>query len=130
MPDNRYQARKCLEPAKLRTQADSDTEQICYYNRNKKSTSFNTFLALRKETSSASEIAFSIVKVIDKKNRHNSIYSEISDQLSDFKNDIVQRTIQRVSENDLDRDNEKLHRRGRELTGSGRINKKPRFLSG
>ena len=25
-----------LGPAKLRTQADSDTEQICYYNRNKK----------------------------------------------------------------------------------------------
>ena len=32
-----------LGPAKFRTQADSDTEQICYYNRNKKDTSFNFF---------------------------------------------------------------------------------------
>ena len=32
-----------LEPAKFRTQADSDTEQISYYNRNKKDTSFNSF---------------------------------------------------------------------------------------
>ena len=67
-----------LGPGKFRTQADSDAEQICYYNRNKKDTSFNSFLALRKETSSAREITFSIVKVIDKTNRHNSIYWEIS----------------------------------------------------
>ena len=45
---------------------------------------------MRKETST-SEIAFYIVKVIDKGNRHNTIYSEISDELSDFKNDIIQR---------------------------------------
>ena len=32
-----------LAPAKFRTQADSDTEQLCYYNRNKKDTSFNSF---------------------------------------------------------------------------------------
>ena len=32
-----------LGPVKFRTQADSDTEQICYYNRNKKDTSFNSF---------------------------------------------------------------------------------------
>ena len=67
-----------LGPGKFRTQADSDAEQICYYNRNKKDTSFNSFLVLRKETSSAREITFSIVKVIDKTNRHNSIYWEIS----------------------------------------------------
>ena len=44
---------------------------------------------LRKETSSASKIKFSIVKAIDKTNRHDTIYSEISDKLSDFKNDIL-----------------------------------------
>ena len=33
--------------AKFRTQAHNDTEQICYYNRNKKETSFNSFLAVR-----------------------------------------------------------------------------------
>ena len=32
-----------LGPAKFRTQTDSDTEQICYCNRNKKDTSFNSF---------------------------------------------------------------------------------------
>ena len=34
-----------LGPGKFRTQADSGTEQICYYNGNKKDTSFNCFLA-------------------------------------------------------------------------------------
>ena len=82
-----------LGPAKFRTPADSDTELICYYNRNKRDTSFNSFLAVRKETRSASEITFSIVKVIDKTNRHDTIYSEISDRLSNFKNDIVQQTM-------------------------------------
>ena len=32
-----------LGPGKFRTQADSKTEQICYYNRYKKDTSFNSF---------------------------------------------------------------------------------------
>ena len=74
---------------------------------------------LRKETPSASEITFSIVKVIDKANRHNSIYSEITDELSDFENDIVQGTTQRISENYLDRDNKTPNRGRRELTGGG-----------
>ena len=32
-----------LGPAKFRTQGDSSQEQICYYNRNKRDTSFNSF---------------------------------------------------------------------------------------
>ena len=83
-----------LGPGKFRTQADSGTEQICYYNRNKKDTSINSFSATREKASSPSEINFSIVKVIDNVNKHDSINSDISDELSDFKNDIVQRTIQ------------------------------------
>ena len=55
--------------------------------------SFNFFLAVKKETTFTSKITFSIVKVIDKTNRHNTIYSEINDELSDFKN-IAQLTIQ------------------------------------
>ena len=39
-----------LGPVKFRTQADNNKEQICYYNRNKKNKSFNSFLALRKQT--------------------------------------------------------------------------------
>ena len=73
-----------LGPGKFRTQADSDNEQISYYNRNKKDTSFNSFLAVRQETSSLSGINFSIVKVIDNSNKDDNIYSEISNKLSDF----------------------------------------------
>ena len=62
-----------LEPANYRTQADNTTELVCYYNRHKKDTSFNCFLATRKETSSAGEM-FSIAKVIDKTNRHDTLY--------------------------------------------------------
>ena len=69
-----------LGPAKFRTQANSDTEQIFYYNSSKRDTSFNSFLAVRKETPSASKITFSIVKIIDKANRHDTIYSETSDK--------------------------------------------------
>ena len=62
-----------LGPGKFRTQADSRTEQIYYYNRNKKDATFNYFLTKRKETSSPSEINLSIVKVIDNVNKHDSI---------------------------------------------------------
>ena len=55
-------------------------------------------MAVRRETSSLSEINFSIVKVIDNANRHGNIHSEINNELSDLKNDNVQRTIQRISE--------------------------------
>ena len=40
-----------LGPAKIRAQADNNREQICYYNRNKRDKSFNSFLAVRKQTS-------------------------------------------------------------------------------
>ena len=68
-----------LGPAKF-----SGTEQICYYNRNKKDTTFNSFLAVRKETSFTFEINFSIVEVIDNISKQDAIYPEISDELSDF----------------------------------------------
>ena len=89
-------------------------------------------MALRKETSSASKIKFSIVKVIDETNRHDTIYSDISDELSDFKNDIVQRTIQRTSENDLVRETARKRpdRWRREHTDGGRVSEKPRFILG
>ena len=58
-------------PGKFRTYADNGTRQICYYNRNKTDTSFNSFLATRERTSQASKIRFSIVKVIDIFNKGN-----------------------------------------------------------
>ena len=58
-----------LRSVKFMTHADSNQEQICYYNLNKRDTSFNSFLTMRKQTSTISEITFSIVKLIDKTNK-------------------------------------------------------------
>ena len=55
-------------------------------------------MAVRKKTSSSFEINFSIVKVTDSANRKDVIHSEISDELSEFKNGNVQQTAQRISE--------------------------------
>ena len=89
-------------------------------------------MAVRWETSSQSEINFSIVEVIDNTNRHDNIYSEINDELSDFKNDKIQQTIQRISGSDSIRKTttEQLDRWRQEYTSNGRVSKKPRFLSG
>ena len=57
-------------------------------------------MAVRKESSSPFEKNFSIVKVLDNISKQDTIYSEVSDKLSDFKNDNVQRTMQRTSESD------------------------------
>ena len=93
-------------PAKFRTEADNNKEQICYYKRNKKDTSFNSFFTLRKKTSSAGEIIFSIVNIIDKTNKNNNIYFEINDELSDIKNDGVRynRKFRRISKGDTIRE--------------------------
>ena len=58
---------------------------------------------MRKQTPTINKIIFSIVNLIDKKNKNNNIYFEISDKLSDFNNDNVQykRPIQRLSESDI-----------------------------
>ena len=66
----------------------------------KKDTSFNSFLAVREETSSPVEINFSIVKLIDNINKQDSINFDVNDKLSDFTNDNVQQRIQGASESD------------------------------
>ena len=90
-----------LGPAKFRTRVDSNQEKICYYNRNKRDTSFNSFLAVKKQTLTFSDITFSIVKVIDKANKNTNIYSEINDEVSDFSNDGNKQTVQRISESNI-----------------------------
>ena len=119
-----------LEPAKLRVQADSGTEKICYYKRNEKDKSFNSFLVVRKETAFPSEIKFSIVKVTDNADRHDNIYSEISEKLFDFKNDDVQQIVQRASESNSVRETATSRSNGRRQkhTGHGPVRKNPRFL--
>ena len=66
----------------------------------------NFFLALRKQTSSTSEIIFSIVNLIDESRRNDNMHFEINDELSDFKNDNIQNKppIQRVSESNTVRE--------------------------
>ena len=120
-----------LGRGKFRTQADNDTEQICSYNRNKSDISFNSFLAAREEKSQTDAIKFSIVKVIDNTNRTNVIYSKLSDELSNLKNDDIQSRISRTSERDSFRQepNKKRNDQRREYTGHGRVSKKPRLLS-
>ena len=117
-----------LGPAKFQT--DNNKEQICYYNRNKRDTSFNSFLAVRKQTSSTSEIIFSIDKVIDMTNRNNNIYFEINNKLSDFRNDNIQyrRQVQRISEGDTVRETS-TDGTDRQRRNDRRVSKKPRFLS-
>ena len=54
-----------LGPARFRIQADSNKEQIYYYNRNEKENNFNCFSDLRKQASTADKILFYIVNLID-----------------------------------------------------------------
>ena len=75
-----------LGPAKFRTQADKNSHQICYYNRNERDKTFNSFLALRKQTSTGEKIIFSIEKIIDNTTKNNTIYTDIGDELDDFNN--------------------------------------------
>ena len=51
-----------LGPGKFRRQAGNGTQQICYYNRNNTDTSFNPFLATRKQTSQQDAIKFLLIK--------------------------------------------------------------------
>ena len=89
------------------------------------------FLAVRKQISSPLEINFPVIKVIDSTNRQDLIYSEISEELSDFKNEKVQRTVQQISESDSVREakSKRPDRREKEHTGNGRVHKKQRLPS-
>ena len=120
-----------LGPAKFRTKADSNKDQICYYNQNKSDTSFNFFLTLRKQTSSTSEIIFSIVNLIDKSSRNDNIYFEINHELSYFKNDNIQNKppIQRVNESNTVREIRPDGTDRQICRNDTRFSKKSRFLS-
>ena len=119
-----------LGPARFRIQADNNREQICYYNRNKRDKSFNSFLVVRKQTSQANKIIFSIVNLIDKTNRNNNIFFEINDELRDFDNDNVQskRPIQRYSEVDIARITGRKQQQ-HTTRSDGRVGKTLKFLS-
>ena len=55
-----------LGPAKFRTQADGNKEQIFYYDRNKRDNNFNYFLVVRKQTLSAFLLLILLTKPIER----------------------------------------------------------------
>ena len=83
-----------LGPGEFRTQADNGIKQVCYYNRNKSDTSFNSFLATRKQTSQKGAIKFSIDKVITNLNSSDVSYIELGDELKNIDNDNFQSKLQ------------------------------------
>ena len=116
-----------LGPGRFRTSTDNGDKQICYYNRNKTDTSFNSVLAMREQSSQANDIKSSIVQVIDNINKSN-IYSKVTNELNSFKDDFSGGTVQSISGGSIT---------GREKTDSSRRrkyinkrnNKKQRFPS-
>ena len=77
-----------IGPSKYRTSAESNTRQICYYNRNKKDKLFNRFLSERKQQASEN-ITFEIKSIIEETNNENINYYKLNNELNDFKNDHV-----------------------------------------
>ena len=120
-----------LGPGKFRKHADNDIKQVCYYNRNKTDTCFNSFLATREQTSQEDDIKFSIVKVIDNVNKSSIIYSEVINELNNFKDDISGRTVQSISGDNIDGRTtaRETSARTRRTNDDRRVSKKPRFLS-
>ena len=87
---------------------------------------------MRKQAS-ASEIKFSIIKVINKINKNGCIYFEIDNELSDFNNDSAQskRPIQRISKSDIVRKARTDREHRQHITRNDRrVSKKPLFVSG
>ena len=123
--------------SEFRTSADNWTWQICYYNRNKSDTSFNSFLATREQTWQKGVIKFSIDKVITILNSTDVNYLELGDKFKNINNDSIQSKLQQVSGGNLIRGWSKSQNRDRQRTKQrensdrhGQVSKKPRFLSG
>ena len=127
-----------LGPGKFRTQADDGIKQVCYYNRNKSDTSFNSFLATRKQTSQKNAIKFSIDKVITNVNNSDVSYIEQGDELKNIDNDNFQSKLQQLSNGnttsrrptDKNRTRDRNKQQKRQNSGHRRVSKKPRSLSG
>ena len=77
-------------------QSDNGIQRICYYNRNKSDTSFNSFLATRKQTSQKGAIKFSIDKVIANINSSGVSYLELGDELKNINNDNIQSKLKQL----------------------------------
>ena len=85
-------------------------------------------MAVRKQTSTTSEIIFSIANLINKTNRNDNLYFEINDELSDFNNDNVQykRPVRRISESNIvETTNTDRKQRQHTTRNDRRVSKKP-----
>ena len=60
-------------------------------------------MTTREQTSQTSEIKFSIVKVIDKTNKNNVIYSATVDEINSLNNGNIPSKLERISESDMSR---------------------------
>ena len=122
-----------LGPGKFSTQADNGTRQICYYNRNKSNTSFNSFLATRKQTSQKGAIKFFVDDVIANINSSLVSYLELGDE--NLNNDSIQSKLQQLGDSNIisrrpgNKDRNGQHKRQDKNNGHGQVSKKPRFLS-
>ena len=123
-----------LGPGKLKTQADHGMQQICYYNGNKSDTSFNSFLATRKQTSKEGAIKFSIDKVMANINSSDVSYLELGDELKNLNSGNIQSKLQQLGDGNIisrrpaNKDSSRQHKREDRNNGHGRVSKKPRFL--
>ena len=72
-----------IGPSKYRTRAESDTRQICYYNRNKKDKIFNKFLDIRKQ-GTGEDIIFEIKNIFEETNNGQISYYELNNELNEF----------------------------------------------
>ena len=120
-----------LGPSKFRTKAESGTEQICYYNGNRRDKSFNRFLALKKVTEEGS-IIFEIKNLVLENKTGNFEYFNINDELEEFNNGrcvdrgrSAKRTISVPSEGSVSGSSSANISR----EGAYFIRKQPRFLS-
>ena len=122
-----------LGPGKFRTSADNETRQICYYNRIKSNTSFNSFLATREQTSQKGTTKFSTDKVISNINNADVNYLELGDKLKRINNDNnIEFKLERASGNSFIRGGSKSENRGQNKPRDyrykhGRVSKKPGF---
>ena len=123
---------------KFRAQAENGTKQVCYYNRNKSDTSFNSFLATRKQTSQKGAIKFSIDKVITNLNNSDFSYIELGDELKNIDNDNFQSKLQQLGNGnttsrrptDKNRVRDGNEQQKLQSNGHGQDSKKPIFFSG
>ena len=123
-----------LGPGKFRTSADNGQEQICYYNRSKSDTHFNSFFAKRKATSQGTDKKFSIVKVAASLNNLEVGNISLNSELNNLIDGRPQTKRQQTSKRDFDRrrssiDKKRVRDISRDGTRKKQSSKKSRYLS-